>query len=121
AVTRVVPAAADHVPGRGVILAPGHSPRDVLTLLQRRGLALEAKPFAVGVRAEHPHALVDQIQYRRATRPRGVPAASYALFRQVDGRGGFSFFMFPGGVIWPAATGGDEVVVNGWSAPRLGL
>src|SRR5256712_420527 len=121
AVTGVVPAAGDHVAGRGVILATGHSARDVLTLLQRRGLALEAKPFAVGVRVEHPQALVDQIQYRRTTRPRGVPAASYALVRQVDGRGVFSFCMCPGGVICPAATSGDEVVVNGWSPSSRGL
>src|SRR5437867_2384336 len=119
AVTGVVTAAGDHVAGRGVILATGHSARDVLTLLQRRGLALEAKPFAVGVRVEHPQALVDQIQYRCPTRPRGLPAASYALVRQVDGRGVFSFCMCPGGVICPAATSGDEVVVNGWS-PAIG-
>src|SRR5438132_334649 len=109
AVTGVVTGAGDHVAGRGVILATGHSARDVLALLQRRGLALEAKPFAVGVRVEHPQALVDQIQYRCTTRPRGVPAASYALVRQVDGRGVFSFCMCPGGVICPAATSGDEV------------
>src|SRR5437773_1247914 len=72
AVTGVVTAAGDHVAGRGVVLATGHSARDVLALLQRRGLALEAKPFAVGVRVEHPQALVDQIQYRCTTRPRGV-------------------------------------------------
>src|SRR2546427_330367 len=113
--------AGDHVAGRGVILATGHSARDVLALLQRRGLALEAKPFAVGVRVEHPQALVDQIQYRCTTRPRGVPAASYALVRQVDGRGVFSFCMCPGGVICPAATSGDEVVVNGWSPSSRGL
>src|SRR5207245_1846381 len=121
AVTGVVTAAGDHVAGRGVILATGHSARDVLTLLQRRGLALEAKRFAVGVRVEHPQALVDQIQYRCTTRPRGVPAASYALVRQVDGRGVFSFCMCPGGVICPAATSGDEVVVNGWSPSSRGL
>src|SRR5437867_1043191 len=121
AVTGVVTAAGDHVAGRGVILATGHSARDVLMLLQRRGLALEAKPFAVGVRVEHPQALVDQIQYRCTTRPRGLPAASYALVRQVDGRGVFSFCMCPGGVICPAATSGDEVVVNGWSPSSRGL
>src|SRR5438876_52639 len=121
AVTGVVTAAGDHVAGRGVILATGHSARDVLTLLQRRSLALEAKPFAVGVRVEHPQALVDQIQYRSTTRPRGLPAASYALVRQVDGRGVFSFCMCPGGVICPAATNGDEVVVNGWSPSSRGL
>src|SRR5437667_53166 len=75
AVTGVVTAAGDRVPGRGVILATGHSARDVLALLHHHGLALEEKPFAVGVRVEHPQALVDQIQYRRARRPRLLPAA----------------------------------------------
>jgi uncharacterized FAD-dependent dehydrogenase len=120
-VTGVVTAAGEHVGGRGVILATGHSARDVLTFLQCRGLALEAKPFAVGVRVEHPQALVDHIQYRCASRPHGLPAASYALVHHVDGRGVFSFCMCPGGVICPAATSGDEVVVNGWSPSSRGL
>src|SRR5581483_1342123 len=115
AVTGVVTAAGDVIDGRGVILATGHSARDVFAMLRRRGLALEAKPFAVGVRAEHPQALVDRMQYRCPTRPHGVPAASYSLVHQADGRGVFSFCMCPGGVICPAATSGDEVVVNGWS------
>jgi uncharacterized FAD-dependent dehydrogenase len=120
-VTGVVTACGDRVEGRGVILATGHSARDVLALLQHRGLALEAKPFAVGIRVEHPQALVDEIQYRCGSRPRGVPPASYALVRQVGGRGVFSFCMCPGGVICPAATAGDEVVVNGWSPSSRGL
>ena len=120
-VTGVATAAGEYIAGRGVILATGHSARDVFTLLQRRGLALEAKPFAVGVRVEHPQALVDRICYRSASRPRGLPAASYALVHQVDGRGVFSFCMCPGGVICPAATAGDEVVVNGWSPSSRGL
>jgi len=120
-VTGVVTAAGEHVAGRGVILATGHSARDVFTLLQRRGLALEAKPFAVGVRVEHPQALVDQLRYRCTSRPHGLPAASYTLVHQVDGRGVFSFCMCPGGVICPAATAGDEVVVNGWSPSSRGL
>jgi uncharacterized protein len=117
AVTR----AGDHITGQGVILATGHSARDVLALLRHRGLALEAKPFAVGVRVEHPQALVDEIQYRRTTRPRGLPPAAYTLVRQVDGRGVFSFCMCPGGVICPAATSDDEVVVNGWSPSSRAL
>src|SRR5207247_374821 len=121
AATGVLTAAGDHVAGEGVILATGPSARGVLTLLQRRGLALEAKPFAVGVRVEHPQALVDQIQYRCTTRPREVPAAPYALVRQVDGRGGVSFCMCPGGVICPAATSGDEVGVHAWSPSSRGL
>jgi hypothetical protein len=121
AVTGVVTAAGEHVEGRGVILATGHSARDVPALLQRRGLALEPKPFAVGVRVEHPQTLVDRIQYRSASRPSGVPPAAYALTHRVDGRGVFSFCMCPGGVICPAATAGDEVVVNGWSPSGRGL
>src|SRR5438132_610905 len=109
AVTGVVTAAGDQVAGRGVILATGHSARDVLMLLQRRGLALEAKPFAVGVRVEHPQALVDQIQYRCTTRPRGLTAASYALVRLVDGRGGLPFCLSPGGVIFSAPTVGERL------------
>src|SRR5205814_1466717 len=97
------------------------SARDVFALLQRHGLALEAKPFAVGVRVEHPQAWVDQMQYRCASRPGGLPAASYALVHRVDGRGVFSFCMCPGGVICPAATADDEVVVNGWSPSGRGL
>src|SRR5437867_7096554 len=120
-VTGVVTAAGDQVAGQGVILATGHSARDVLALLQRRGLALEAKPFAVGVRVEHPQALVDRIQYRGTPRACGLPPAAYALVQQVDGRGVFSFCMCPGGVICPAATGADEVVVNGWSPSSRGL
>jgi uncharacterized FAD-dependent dehydrogenase len=120
-VTGVVTAAGDVIAGRGVILATGHSARDVFALLQRRGLALEAKPFAVGVRVEHSQALVDRMQYRCTARPHGLPAASYALVQRVDGRGVFSFCMCPGGVICPAATSGDEVVVNGWSPSSRGL
>src|SRR6185369_16068756 len=120
-VAGVVAASGERIPGRGVILATGHSARDVLALLQRRGLALEAKPFAVGVRVEHPQALIDRIQYRGTPRARGLPAASYALVHQVDGRGVFSFCMCPGGVICPAATDTDEVVVNGWSPSSRGL
>ncbi len=121
AVAGVVTAAGDVIDGRGVILATGHSARDVFAMLRRRGLALEAKPFAVGVRVEHPQALVDRMQYRCPTRSHGVPAASYSLVHQADGRGVFSFCMCPGGVICPAATSGDEVVVNGWSPSSRGL
>src|SRR5207248_3911773 len=120
-VTGVVTAADEVVAGRGVILATGHSARDVFALLHRRGLALEAKPFAVGVRVEPAQALVDRVQYRCRTRPQGLPAASYTFAHQVDGRGVFSFCMCPGGVICPAATSGDEVVVNGWSPSSRGL
>jgi len=111
----VVTAAGERVGGRGVILATGHSARDVYELLRRRGLALEAKPFAVGVRVEHPQALIDALQYHCRVRPPALPPAAYRIAHQVAGRGVFSFCMCPGGVICPAATASDEVVVNGWS------
>jgi uncharacterized FAD-dependent dehydrogenase len=121
AVTGVVTAGGERVDGRGVILASGHSARDVLALLRRHGLGLEAKPFAVGVRVEHPQALIDRIQYRGGAGARGLPPAAYVLTHQIDGRGVYSFCMCPGGVICPAATSGDEVVVNGWSPSSRAL
>ena len=101
--------------GGGIILATGHSARDVYRCLRRSGVRLEAKPLALGVRVEHPQALVDAVQYHCASRPAGFPAAAYALVRQVDGRGVYSFCMCPGGIICPAMTAADEIVVNGWS------
>ncbi len=111
----VVTADAERIEGRGVILATGHSARDVYALLHRRGLRLEAKPFALGVRVEHPQALIDRVQYHAARRPPGLPAAAYSLVTRVEGRGVYSFCMCPGGIICPAMTAPDEVVVNGWS------
>ena len=111
----VVTAGGDRIDGRGVILATGHSARDVYHLLRRRGLQLEPKPFALGVRVEHPQALIDRLQYHCASRPAGLPPAAYAVTRQVGGRGVYSFCMCPGGIICPATTAADEVVVNGWS------
>jgi uncharacterized FAD-dependent dehydrogenase len=87
----------------------------VYALLHRRGLRLEPKPFALGVRVEHPQALVDRLQYHAADRPAGLPAAAYSLVTRVDGRGVYSFCMCPGGIICPSMTAPDEVVVNGWS------
>jgi len=111
-------AGGETVDGRAVILATGHSARDVYALLRRHGLALEPKPFAMGVRVEHPQALIDRIQYHCASRPAGLPAASYALVGRAGDRGVYSFCMCPGGVICPAMTSAGEVVVNGWSASR---
>lgn len=113
----VVTAAGDEILADAVILATGHSARDVLAMLARRGVRLEAKPFAVGVRVEHPQPLIDEIQYNGA-RPTEVGAASYRLATTVEERGVFSFCMCPGGFIVPAATVGDEVVVNGMSLAR---
>jgi len=98
----------------GVLLATGHSARDVFELLRAEGVRVEAKPFALGVRAEHPQALIDEAQYHGA-RPDAVGSASYRLVTQAEGRGVFSFCMCPGGIIAPAATAPREVVVNGWS------
>lgn len=98
-----------------VILATGHSARDVFSMLQNHGVALEAKPFALGIRIEHPQQLIDSIQYRMADRGPHLPAATYNLVTQVEGRGVFSFCMCPGGIIVPASTGEGELVVNGMS------
>ncbi|GAB4420321.1 MAG: FAD-binding protein [Bacteroidia bacterium] len=104
---------------RHLILATGHSARDIFALLQQRGIAIEAKPFALGVRVEHPQDLIDRIQYHCPTeRHPHLPAAAYALVRQVGERGVYSFCMCPGGIICPAATRSDEIVVNGWSPSK---
>lgn len=102
--------------GAAVVLATGHSARDVYELLHRRGVRLEAKPFAMGVRIEHPQALIDSIQYHTPTRGEYLPAGSYSLVSQEYGRGVYSFCMCPGGVIVPALTDAAESVVNGMSS-----
>jgi uncharacterized protein len=104
--------------GEAVILATGHSARDMFELLVARGVRVEPKPFAMGARIEHPQPLIDQIQYHTAERHPNLPAASYRLAHTVQERGVFSFCMCPGGWIVPAATEGDEVVVNGMSLSR---
>ncbi|MBN8572165.1 MAG: FAD-dependent oxidoreductase [Ignavibacteria bacterium] len=101
-----------------VILATGHSARDIFFLLQKKNVYLEAKPFAIGIRAEHPQALIDEIQYKQNPRDEYLPASSYKLVTQADGRGVFSFCMCPGGLIVPAATAPEEIVVNGMSLSR---
>jgi uncharacterized FAD-dependent dehydrogenase len=103
---------------KAVILATGHSARDVFQLLHNEGISIEAKPFALGLRIEHPQSLIDSIRYRCETRPALLPAASYSLTEQVDGRGVYSFCMCPGGFIVPAATAPGELVVNGMSPSR---
>jgi len=105
----------DIVTGRAVILATGHSARDIYHLLHQKGILLEAKSFAMGVRVEHPQALIDTIQYHKESRGEYLPAAAYSLVNQVAGRGVYSFCMCPGGFIVPATTGLGEVVVNGMS------
>lgn len=104
-----------------VILATGHSARDIYDQLHAQGIRLEPKPFAVGVRIEHPQPLIDSLQYHRPqgeARPELLPAASYRLATKIDDRGVHSFCMCPGGFIVPAATENDEVVVNGMSLAR---
>ena len=101
--------------GAAVVLATGHSARDIYELLHRRGVRLEAKPFAMGVRIEHPQALIDSIQYHCESRGEYLPAASYSLVSQERGRGVYSFCMCPGGFIVPAMTDAAESVVNGMS------
>ena len=100
---------------RAVILATGHSARDVYETLHANGVLLEAKGFAMGVRTEHPQALIDSIQYKCAGRSEYLPPAAYNLVEQVGGRGVYSFCMCPGGIIVPASTGEKEIVVNGMS------
>lgn len=111
------------IEGLGVILATGHSARDIFQLLHKKGVYVEAKPFALGVRIEHPQQLIDQIQYScEVDRGPWLPASSYALVHQTyfdqKQRGVFSFCMCPGGFIVPAATAPGEIVVNGMSPSR---
>lgn len=101
-----------------VILATGHSARDVFYLLHSKGIRIDAKPFALGVRIEHTQELIDKIQYHGRTNDDFLPPASYALVEQVDGRGVYSFCMCPGGIIAPCATAPGEVVTNGWSPSK---
>jgi len=100
------------------ILATGHSARDIFYLLNDKKLLIEAKPFALGVRIEHPQSIIDNIQYHSPKRDDLLPPASYSLVEQVDGKGVFSFCMCPGGIIAPSATDNNEVVVNGWSPSK---
>lgn len=103
---------------KAVILATGHSARDIFELLHSKHILIEAKPFALGVRLEHPQELIDQIQYKCDIKGDFLPPSSYSLVEQVNRRGVFSFCMCPGGIIAPAATNSGEVVVNGWSPSK---
>lgn len=108
----------DIIEANKVILATGHSARDIYELLDRKNIVIEAKPFALGVRAEHPQSLIDQIQYSCDYRGEFLPPAPYSIVKQVNGRGMYSFCMCPGGVIAPCATAPSEVVTNGWSPSK---
>ena len=101
-----------------VILATGHSARDIFEMLHRQNILVEAKPFALGVRIEHPQEIIDRAQYHCDDRGEFLPPSYYSLVEQVDGRGVFSFCMCPGGIIAPCATEDKEIVVNGWSPSK---
>lgn len=101
-----------------VILATGHSARDIFEMLHRQNILIEAKPFALGVRIEHPQEIIDRAQYHCDHRGEHLPPSYYNLVEQVDGRGVFSFCMCPGGIIAPCATEDREIVVNGWSPSK---
>lgn len=101
-----------------VILATGHSARDIYELLAHKNILIEAKPFALGVRIEHPQDIIDSAQYHCNVRSEFLPPAYYSLVEQVKNRGVFSFCMCPGGIIAPCATNLNEIVVNGWSPSK---
>lgn len=106
------------IPVNAVVLATGHSARDIFALLHKRKVKIEAKPFALGVRVEHTQAFIDNIQYHGRLNDEYLPPASYALVAQVEDKGVYSFCMCPGGIIAPCATAPGEVVTNGWSPSK---
>jgi uncharacterized FAD-dependent dehydrogenase len=114
-------AAGNTFNANAVIIATGHSARDIFELLHTKNILIEAKPFALGVRVEHPQSIIDSIQYHcpvNKHRDDFLPPASYSLVQQVNERGVFSFCMCPGGIIAPASTSEGELVVNGWSPSK---
>ena len=124
AITLMKEASEFNEPIQNMILATGHSARDIYELLNSKKLSLEPKPFAIGIRVEHPQSLIDEIQYHcgnlkevMATRE-FLPAASYSLVHQTKNHGVYSFCMCPGGIIAPCATNQEEVVTNGWSPSK---
>jgi hypothetical protein len=104
--------------GDAFVLATGHSARDIFELLHQKKIQIAAKPFALGVRVEHPQNLIDTVQYHCDPRSNFLPPAAYSLVQQINGRGVFSFCMCPGGIIAPAATAPAQLVVNGWSPSK---
>ncbi len=118
AIRGVVLANGYKIESNKVILATGHSARDIFELLHQKGITLEAKPFAIGVRAEHPQSVIDSIQYHCDNRGEYLPPAAYSIVKQIENRGVYSFCMCPGGIIAPCATAPGEVVTNGWSPSK---
>lgn len=117
----VISASGNRFEADDIILATGHSAKDIYLLLDQKKILIEAKPFAMGVRIEHPQALIDAIQYHCPLglgRDPFLPPAAYSLVEQVNGRGAFSFCMCPGGIIATASTTQGELVVNGWSPSK---
>jgi len=117
-VTGVTLASGKQLKSNHVIVATGHSARDIFELFRNKNWLLEAKAFALGVRIEHPQEIIDQAQYHCEVRSEHLPPAYYSLVEQVNGRGVFSFCMCPGGVIAPCSTADNEIVVNGWSPSK---
>ena len=103
---------------KNLVLATGHSAKDIYELLFHKKVEIESKPLAIGVRVEHPQYLIDNIQYHCTVKDENLPPASYSLVEQVNGRGVFSFCMCPGGIIAPASTQKNTLVVNGWSPSK---
>ena len=106
------------IDAKAIILATGHSARDIYYLLNNKGILLEPKPFALGVRIEHPQEIIDKAQYNCEIRHPNLPPSYYSLVQQVENKGVFSFCMCPGGIIAPCATDEGEIVVNGWSPSK---
>lgn len=117
-ITGVKTSTGETINSKAVILATGHSARDIFEMLHWQNILIEAKPFALGVRIEHPQEIIDRAQYHCDVRGEFLPPSYYNLVEQVDGRGVFSFCMCPGGIIAPCATEPDEIVVNGWSPSK---
>ncbi|PWT97703.1 MAG: FAD-binding protein [Bacteroidetes bacterium] len=122
-ISKVITSDGNSFEGDAVILATGHSARDIFQMLQSKKIKIEAKPFALGVRIEHPQELIDKIQYHGKSweyfkREPFLPPASYSLVEQIKDCGVFSFCMCPGGIIAPASTNENELVVNGWSPSK---
>lgn len=114
-ISHLITSKGDKVPVRVLMIASGHSARDIYELFYRKNILIEQKSFAMGVRVEHPQELIDSIQYHCKVRDEYLPAAAYSLAVQTGGRGVYSFCMCPGGFIVPSATEQDQVVVNGMS------